>query len=292
MKKTPTPMLTIVIPVKSRKGLFQNLEKTLEIASKHFLDIEVILVDDDSVEEARAKLQTLATKFEAKYFQVDFCSPGLARNYGLTRASGKWIAFWDHDDIGDASKLLNVLRLAPSQARVVIASFRLVNEVKKSSKEIQAKGSLSKIMMNPGLWRFAFEKSLIANEIFESVKMGEDQLFLAKLNLEMENIFCSSEVVYTYIIGGEEQSTRSTESLLELDKALILFDKALRDGGIKANYAFVNRSKMYLTHMKRFKSWRSKFLVWLFGPREATIQSRIKIILANIKVLNFRIWRI
>jgi glycosyltransferase involved in cell wall biosynthesis len=94
------PKVSVIIPV-------YNGEKFLEEAIKSVLNqdydhLECIVVDDGSTDESAS----IAKKFERViYLRQDNTGVASARNRGVQRASGEYLAFLDADDIWDINKL-------------------------------------------------------------------------------------------------------------------------------------------------------------------------------------------
>lgn len=96
-----TPKVSVIIPFYSHKGW---LEESLEsVFNQTFDDFEVILVNDGSKED----ITDLINKYQGRvlYFEQENQGPAAARNFGISKASGKYIAFEDSDDIWHPSKL-------------------------------------------------------------------------------------------------------------------------------------------------------------------------------------------
>jgi len=64
---------------------------------------EIIVVDDGSTEDLRARIEPYGTA--VSYIRQDNAGAGAARNTGIRAASGDFIAFLDHDDVWLSDKL-------------------------------------------------------------------------------------------------------------------------------------------------------------------------------------------
>lgn len=112
------PYLSIIIAC-------YNAEDYIECAIKSIVDqpfesIELIIVNDGSTDET----DNICKRYciiddRIKYYRTDNLGAGHARNYGLTKASGKWISYLDSDDLylSDAinGELISKLQLYESQ---------------------------------------------------------------------------------------------------------------------------------------------------------------------------------
>ena len=91
-------MLSVIIPV-------YNCEEYLDesvggILNQTFQDIEVICVDDGSTDNSLKKLQEFAKEdSRMQVFHQENQGGGAARNFALTKATGKYLYFMDADDV-------------------------------------------------------------------------------------------------------------------------------------------------------------------------------------------------
>lgn len=90
--------ISVIMPV-------YNTEKYLKesincILNQTFKDIELICVDDGSTDNSLSILEEIAKKDERiSVFHQENKGGGAARNYALTKATGKYLYFMDSDDI-------------------------------------------------------------------------------------------------------------------------------------------------------------------------------------------------
>ena len=70
--------------------------------------------------------------------------------------------------------------------------------------------------MNPGLWRWAFNRKHIQNIDFTEHLMGEDQLFLAACAPRSCEVYIADFVVYRYFKGVEGQLTSRFDAIKDL----------------------------------------------------------------------------
>ena len=220
------------------------------------LDIEIIIVHDIQDEETEEQLVNLFASLQddrLRFIQQKVSSPGLARNLGLKIAQGKWIAFWDADDLPDAHQALASIN-ENANSEVIIGNYvihqRNSGHEKKSSEHDL---TLYKVGINPGLWRMLFRYSILAGRQFSASKMGEDQVFIAELNLDSKSISFTNRVLYKYYKGRPNQLTSSE---IKVDDLLASFVKILiaQRGQMNAllSINFVMLSRILLTILKKF----------------------------------------
>lgn len=109
------PVLSIVIPV------FQTapwIEQCLESVLRQLIqDVEVICIDDGSTDSSQQILvNTVRTDSRCRVLCKRNAGQGEARNLGLDRAKGKYIAFVDSDDWVDSTIWYKMIRIAEEQS--------------------------------------------------------------------------------------------------------------------------------------------------------------------------------
>ncbi|PZP32761.1 MAG: glycosyl transferase [Shewanella oneidensis] len=100
------PMVSIITPCfNSSKWLPLFFEQIRRQTLKNW---ELIIVDDCSVDDSyNLSLEFALKDCRVKVFKLDSNSgPSVARNFGLNKSSGRFIAFLDTDDLWHPSKLL------------------------------------------------------------------------------------------------------------------------------------------------------------------------------------------
>lgn len=90
--------VSVIMPVFNGENY---LEKSFEsLFNQTLKDIELICVDDGSTDNSLEKLYSLKEKYQlVKIFEQENQGSGKARNYGMDKAIGEYIAFLDADDI-------------------------------------------------------------------------------------------------------------------------------------------------------------------------------------------------
>ena len=84
---------SVIIPVYNRpKEIYDLLESLNKQSFKNF---EIIIVEDGSTEDCEKVLQNYLSTLDIKYFFKENSGPGDSRNFGMGKASGQYLIFFD-----------------------------------------------------------------------------------------------------------------------------------------------------------------------------------------------------
>lgn len=96
-------MISVIIPTFNRAKLL--LEAVCSVLDQRDIPdkVEIIVVDDGSTDDTREALATVAGEID--YIRREHSGVSAARNLGISRSRGEWIAFLDSDDLWLPGKL-------------------------------------------------------------------------------------------------------------------------------------------------------------------------------------------
>ena len=99
MRRSSRPLVSIILPTYNRARFLRDAFKA--IRKQSFSDWELIVVDDGSKDDTKDVFDDFKRNVsqEVKYIYQENQGPAAARNKGLNYAKGKYIAFYDSDDI-------------------------------------------------------------------------------------------------------------------------------------------------------------------------------------------------
>ncbi|MFQ5461309.1 MAG: glycosyltransferase family A protein [Phycisphaerae bacterium] len=123
------PNVTIVIPTYNRSSL---LPRALHSVLRQTVsDWEVLVIDDGSIDDTPEVVRHLATRFGGRlqYVRRPHGGASAARNAGIDRARGRFVAFLDSDDVFGPTKLerqLALFALRP-ELGLVYSDFSAIN---------------------------------------------------------------------------------------------------------------------------------------------------------------------
>ncbi len=213
------PEISVIIPV-------YNAEKYLEecvnsVREQTFSNIEIILIDDSSTDSSPEILVRLAEQDNRiRVFRKENGGAGYARNLGLKKARGNYIAFVDADDFVDKEMFEVLIRAAKENgADMAMTGVRHIGGIVFGGEDVvkfdfkektifEGTDGMQKLVLGTvgalagepedsrygySIWKNIYKKSIIdENKILfcsEREFASEDMLFL------IDFIFCSNRVV-------------------------------------------------------------------------------------------------
>lgn len=277
------PLLSIIVPIHNMAGKLQNLELSLKAAKELNLPVSFILVHDGLDEVTNEEVSDLAASYKAKYLNLVVNSPGLARNYGLQHADSEWVAFWDSDDIGSVKEVISSIHNSPLNTDFILAGYSQMSQRTKIVNQISTPiGNFPMAMINPGIWRFIFRKSAIVNINFPPYRMGEDQVFLARLLINESSVYFSDKIVYLYVDGEGGQLTKDKKAVSEILLAIDEITQIITHNSRQYSYLRVMRTRMITTALKHKLIPLYKALILFSGSSSVPIKKRFELTLGSL----------
>jgi glycosyltransferase involved in cell wall biosynthesis len=86
---------SIIIPLYNRPQEIKELLETL--VQQTYKDFEVLVIEDGSVNDAEAVVNSFTDKLDVKYFVNPNSGQGFSRNFGFERAKGDYFVIFDSD---------------------------------------------------------------------------------------------------------------------------------------------------------------------------------------------------
>lgn len=125
-----TPYFSIIIPTyNSFKKLLRALES---LQNQTFQNFEVIIIDDGSTDETSQKIaEVLSPRFF--YFYKTNGGPASARNFGIQKATGKYLCFLDADDEFLPNKLSVFYQACEQNHLFLFSDAEFINETSDES---------------------------------------------------------------------------------------------------------------------------------------------------------------
>ncbi|MFD2287882.1 glycosyltransferase family 2 protein [Pedobacter petrophilus] len=247
------PLVSIIVPChNSAKFITATLNS---IVAQDYPSWELIIIDDQSTDDT----STIVEKFARKYSNVQFIplqkNMGVsnARNLGMTKASGKYIAFLDSDDIWLENKLSR--QVAYMEDKKLAMTFCAYNRINEDGVTISG--------VTPAPFSVGYEQLLSHNMIIFSTSMvlksvignlefspagHEDWIFFLQLFKKCKLGYGINEPLALYRIRKDSLSSNKLKAVVKTWKILRESEKL---GLVKSLYHFSKYA--VLTILKRLR---------------------------------------
>ena len=240
----------MIVPVSRMAGRLRELETWLRQSEGS--PIEVIIIHDIQDESTGRDLRMLIDRYKflnVVFLEGHFGSPGAARNEALALDLKRWVCFWDSDDLPHVENALKAIQEADPKDEILIGNYSIINAEKLTNHFHQ--NNLDMVALNPGLWRMVFRSELIGALRFAPYRMGEDQLFLVKLNLGSRKVKFSKDIFYSYFRGHPNQLTALVPARKEVSLVLVEICKEIdKNSNLQNSFSEIVKVRLFLTLIK------------------------------------------
>jgi glycosyltransferase involved in cell wall biosynthesis len=259
--------LSVVIPVGFAFDGLKKLEFSIAAGST---EPEYIIVNDLACEDSSELIRDLISRnHNHNINSIDgfYGAPGIARNAGMEKVSNAFIQFADSDDVFYVNEILDKLKELDGRSDVIIGNFRTRIVQDDSVREFHhAKPGYLTVGNNPGLWRMIIRASLAKSETFSKLRMAEDQVYLAKLNLFNLEIEYANAFFYEYSVQSQGSLTSQNAPMRNLLPALKEIMVLIDDTFTESNYfKAVILIKVFFANVKRGKFKQKMSSIYLLN---------------------------
>lgn len=262
MLNNEVPLVSIIMPVYNTGNYLRRAIES--IINQTYNNFELLLIDDGSDDGSGNVCDEYASSFSniIAYHKENggICD---ARNYGLKRAKGKYIAFCDHDDKYRPMLLSTVIGLAEKyKCDIVNYKSCLVagNDISGRSgsesgffySETNFNGSLLLLLCNnchATVWSNIYRSDLLReNKVLFDTSFkhgGEDFDFNLEVYKHIHSIYVSNQVLYVHYLHEESSTSAKFYSDMYFQKI-----KEINKANLLINYRNVdyNHNKYYYTN--------------------------------------------
>jgi len=210
------PIVSIIIPVYNREEFV--LKTLMNVLQNKYRPIELVLVDDGSVDNTLNALEQFKAQYENPEFKIlVLTQPNkgapAARNLGFENAQGQYIQFLDSDDLIDPDKfILQIREMTEVDADFGLCDFELVYSAEGRRVYHSNAQQLNKVinMGSFGSGAPLLTKKL-ANMIVwnEKLKRQQDVDYFLKSALLASKIAYVDKPLYTYVRHDSERISMS-----------------------------------------------------------------------------------
>lgn len=214
-------LLSIIVPIYNVEKYIKKCLDSIEAQKTN--NIEIICIDDGSTDNSGFICEQYAKKDKRfKVFHKKNGGVSSARNLGLEKATGEYIAWIDPDDYISDDWYFNIEPLLSFNIDIIFFDYVILKDNKKIikkydniSKYIDVDLFLDEIVMDQKienqLWQKIFKRELFKNILFpQNVKTMEDYAVLHKVVLKAKKIYYLSKILYFYRIRINSLVTYAT----------------------------------------------------------------------------------
>jgi glycosyltransferase involved in cell wall biosynthesis len=264
MKPTKKIKVSIIIPTYNRKNFLNKAISS--VACQTYQNFEILVIDDGSKENYA---ESICNKYESCFYYYKK-NGGLssARNFGIQKAKGEYIAFLDDDDFWRKDKLEKQVNVLESQKDIscVHSSAQVVNELGNTTGKIigASKNKVHKRSGNVfwnalGVWVVKSPTPLIRKSIFkdnmffdESIQIGEDIDFYQRMFYKHKVYYINEPLAFYREYSDTDRLSLQVKKYLGIEKKIF---KNFLKMDIKKPFT-LNRiaSKLLICGVNRFNS--------------------------------------
>lgn len=204
-KMVGRPTISIVVPVYQAQDYLNECINSL--LAQEFQDFELILIDDGSTDASAEMCDSFVQKdARVRVFHQKNAGVSAARNRGIAQARGEYIAFVDADDWVERSFLSN-LYATIGDAQIVLCGvddgeeYRPPMETFRFQKMATMPSRYAKLVYTNYAINKLYRRDLllpVGPRFVESMKRGEDAMFIASCLTRCEFVAVCPKILYHY----------------------------------------------------------------------------------------------
>jgi glycosyltransferase involved in cell wall biosynthesis len=226
------PVVSVIITTYNREQFLEEAIKS--VAEQTFNDLEILVIDDgSSVNYAK----TICSKYEnCTYYYKENGGLSSARNFGISKAKGDYIAFLDDDDRWALNKLEKQVQILDemydidcvhSSAFVIDANGMETGEIIGASKEKAHKRTGNVFWNALGVWVVKSPTPLVRKKVFqpdmlfdETIKVGEDIDFYQRMFYRHKVFYIEEPLAYYRDYADEKRLSLQTDKYIGIESKM------------------------------------------------------------------------
>lgn len=233
--------ISVIVPVYNVENY---LEKCLNsLVNQTLQEIEILVVNDGSKDNSQRIIDEFQERFPEKIKAFSKENGGLsdARNFGIDRAIGEFLAFVDSDDYVSENMMEEMYNLAiKNQAELVICNLQKVDENGNVTQKLtQIPNFSEKIELEKNFSVFSdlsyfacnkiFKRALFEGKRFQKGMHFEDIELIPQILLQCKTLAKTDAFYYQYLERSNSISKSHTERGLDILKAVENVEKAFKN---------------------------------------------------------------
>lgn len=203
--------VSVIVPVYNCEEYIQ--ECITSLINQTWKNIEIIVVDDGSKDKTKDLVKSIcAIDSRVKLFSQNNSGPSIARNYGITKATGKYITFCDADDSLSEDYIKKLVELAITKDYDIVTCGYIdtskygevkLNDFYNGKDELDKNEFINCIFKGVGgtVWGKLFKMEIINNNNIKfnpQIYMCEDMIFLLNYVMKCSRYGAIEDNLYKY----------------------------------------------------------------------------------------------
>jgi glycosyltransferase involved in cell wall biosynthesis len=256
--------VSVIIPTYNRGELL--IKAIGSVLDQTYKDFEIIVVDDGSIDDTKMRLAPSISTKHVQYYSQSNGGPSKARNLGIEKAKGEYIAFLDSDDLWLPQKLEAQLEYINKRPfiKAVHSNLAIIKDGKFDGSDFKSKGLLKNgwlfedylllkgwiLLSTLLIHRTVIEKVGVFNE---SLRTAEDTNFILRIAKDYEFGYVDNVLVHRQvhesnlsIINTENPGTFiNLEDIRKRYPEVAKGKRSLIEKAYEKRYSFVAKSFFY-----------------------------------------------
>lgn len=288
------PFFSIVIPTYNRARF---IGKTIDSLLKQtFEDFEIIVVDDGSTDNTK-EIVSEFTDPRVKYHWKENAERGAARNYGAKIAQGKYLNFFDSDDIAYLNHLQEAFKLIDDYKNLVVFAlgYDISNEMGELIRKREPFKDINKQLIHGNLLScngvFILRETALKHPFSEIRELSASEDYLLWLQLASKFKIYFKNTSTSAIIEHNNRSVLEINPEKLIKRKELMLQMALQDQSIvnyysnKIKYLKANTYSYIALHlvMSNHKKPALNYLIKTFNVNLLSVfQKRFFVILKHL----------
>src|SRR5574344_165141 len=196
--------VSVIVPV---YNVEKYLKKCLDSLTNQTLkELEIIVVNDGSPDNSQIIIDNFVNRYpkKVKSFIIENGGQGAARNYGLTKAKGEFIAFVDSDDYVEKNMYeLLYNKAIQDKSDIVLCGNNIVDlnyNLLKKENVILENNNVDFLREKVAVWNKIYKKSILNDISFRKKVWYEDLDYSLKLVFNRYKISYLNKCLYNYLL--------------------------------------------------------------------------------------------
>lgn len=233
-------LVSVIITTYKRADYLE--EAIFSVANQTYQNIEILIIDDGSIVNYA---KTICSKYKnCTYYYKENGGLSSARNFGVSKTKGEYIAFLDDDDRWVLNKLekqvqvlddMNDIDCVHSSALVIDANGMETGEIIGASKEKALKRTGNVFWNALGVWVVKSPTPLIRKIVFqpdllfdETIKVGEDVDFYQRMFYRHKIYYIAEPLACYREYENQERLSLQTAKYIGIEKKMLFNFKKMR----------------------------------------------------------------